>query len=57
MATKRTMLFSTLILLSTLFTANALTLEERAAAKYQQKASGLASFTVYSGCGAGGDEK
>ena len=50
------MLFSTFILLSTLFTVNALTLEERAKAKYHQKSSGSASFTVYSNCGAGGDD-
>ena len=52
------MLFSTFILLSTLFTVNALTLEKSAAdsLKYLQKPHGDASFTVYTGCGTPGND-
>ena len=49
------MLFSTFVLLSTLFAVNAVTLVEES--KYVQKPSGSASFTMYSGCGSpGGDD-
>ena len=50
------MLFSTFVHLSTLLAVNAVALEERAAAKYVQKSSGSASFTMYSGCGSPGDD-
>ena len=57
------MLFSTFVFISTLFAvAQAVALEERAACrsadktnKYVQHSHGSASFTVYSGCGAGGN--
>ena len=50
------MLFSTFVLFCSLLVVNALTLEERAAGGYVQKPSGSASFTMYSGCGAPGDD-
>ena len=66
------MLFSTFFLLSILLAVNAVDLKkchkkghghsnstsnrEKTANKYVQHSSGSASFTVYSGCGAGGDD-
>jgi hypothetical protein len=46
------MLFSTFFLLSTLLAVNA----GKTANKYLQQPSGSASFTMYSGCGSGGND-
>lgn len=50
------MLFTTIIVLSGLLAVNAAALEERAIGGYVQRSSGSASFTMYSGCGAPGDD-
>ena len=55
------LVFSTFVFIQ-LFTllavnANAVALEERAAANYLQHSSGSASFTVYTGCAETGDIK